>query len=203
MSAPQRYSRLPDPSRSRISYRRVSHCRPPLPAHRDAGLANGSDTPYIYDVLDGHPILSDPTAAIARCGTKGRRWTIMGWVSKSARWQETKLRILGLALVGSLALIVPIVAHSASPGWNTGQAMTGPAPGVVQVGDGGHGSNWHPTPGAGTSGWRAPDSGPSRFNSGPYGERGVPNYYIFVPGSAIFDDPFPDWRGPTGGWGNP
>jgi len=32
---------------------------------------------------------------------------------------------------------------------------------------------------------------------------GVPNYYIWVPGSAIFDDPFPDWRGPTGGWGNP
>jgi hypothetical protein len=58
----------------------------------------------------------------------------MGWVSKSARWQETKLRILGLALVGSLALIVPIAAHSASPGSNTGQAMTGPAPGVVQVG---------------------------------------------------------------------
>src|ERR1700738_1002698 len=133
MSAPQRYSRLADPSRSRISYRRVSHCRPPLPAHRDAGLANGSDTSYIY-VLDGHPILSDLTAAIARCGTKGRRLTIMGWVSKSARWQETKLRILGLALVGSLALIVPIVAHSASPGWNTGQAMTGPAPALCRWG---------------------------------------------------------------------
>src|SRR5580700_2451667 len=160
MSAPQRYSRLPDPSRSRISYRRVSHCRPPLPAHRDAGLANGSDTSYIYDVLDGHPILSDLTAAIAPCGTKGRRWTIMGWVSKSARWQETKLRILGLALVGSLALIVPIAAHSASPGSNTGQAMTGPThSGLMQVGDG-HASNWSPAPSGGSGGWYPPHWGP-------------------------------------------
>jgi hypothetical protein len=39
----------------------------------DAGLANASDTSYIYDVLDSHPILSDLTAAIAPCGTKGRR----------------------------------------------------------------------------------------------------------------------------------
>jgi len=74
-------------------------------------------------------------------------------------------------------------------------------PGVIQAGDG-RGSNWHPAPGGG---WQAPFSGQRRFNGGqgPYGELGVPNYYIWVPGSAIFDDPFPDWRGPTGGWGNP
>jgi hypothetical protein len=39
----------------------------------DAGLANASDTSHISDVLDSHPILSDLTAAIAPCGTKGRR----------------------------------------------------------------------------------------------------------------------------------
>ena len=123
----------------------------------------------------------------------------MGWVSKAALWQETKLRILGLALVGSLALIVPIAAHSASPGSNTGQAMMGTTPsGLMQVGDE-HASNWRPAPGRGGGGWYSPHWGPSRSNGGP----GVPNYYIYVPGSAIFDDPFPDWRGPTGGWGNP
>ena len=61
----------------------------------------------------------------------------MGCVSKAALRQEAKLRILGLALVGSLALIVPFAAHSASPGSNTGQAMTGPThSGLMQVGDG-------------------------------------------------------------------
>ena len=113
-----------------------------------------------------------------------------------------ELRTLGLALAGALALMAPVAAHSASLGSNMERAMTGPVLAVMQVGDG-HGSNWHPAPGAGSGGWNAPHSGPSRFNSGPYWGPGVPNYYVWVPGSAIFDDPFPDWRGPTGGWGNP
>jgi len=111
------------------------------------------------------------------------------------------MRILTLALVGVLALTAPIAVHSASLGSNIGQA-TGPVPSVMPVGDG-RGSNWRPMPSSGGAGWHAPHSGPSRFNSGPYGGPGVPNYYVWVPGSAIFDDPFPDWRGPTGGWGNP
>lgn len=113
-----------------------------------------------------------------------------------------ELRTLGLALAGALALMAPVAAHSASLGSKMERAMTGSVPAVMQVGDG-HGSNWHPAPGAGGGGWNPPHSGPSRFNSGPYWGPGVPNYYIWVPGSAIFDDPFPDWRGPTGGWGNP
>jgi len=110
------------------------------------------------------------------------------------------LRALGLALAGALALTAPVTAHSTSLGSNMGRAMTGPAFSVMQVGDG-HGSSWHPAPGGGV--WNTPHSGPSRFNGGPYWVHGVPNYYVWVPGSAIFDDPFPDWRGPTGGWGNP
>jgi hypothetical protein len=118
----------------------------------------------------------------------------MGWVSKAALWQETKLRILELVMVGSLALIVPIAAHSASPGSNTGQTMTGLAhSGLMQVGDG-HASNWSPSPAGGGGGWHPQHWGPSRFNGGRYSGAGVP---------AIFDDPFPDWRGPIGGWGNP
>jgi len=111
------------------------------------------------------------------------------------------MRILELSLAGVLALAAPIAAPSAPLGLNLGQVMLGPVPGVIQAGDG-RGSNWHPAPGGG---WQAPFSGQRRFNGGqgPYGGLGVPNYYIWVPGSAIFDDPFPDWRGPTGGWGNP
>jgi hypothetical protein len=44
------------------------------------------------------------------------------------------MRILGLALAGALALAAPIAVHSASLG-SIGQAVTGPVPGVMQVGD--------------------------------------------------------------------
>jgi hypothetical protein len=103
------------------------------------------------------------------------------------------MRVLGMALAGVLALIAPIAAHSASPGSNTGQTATGPPPGIAQVGDG-HNSDWHPA-----------HSGPSRFNGGwvPYGGTGVPTYWVWGPSGGAFDYPFSDWRGPTGGWGNP
>jgi hypothetical protein len=114
------------------------------------------------------------------------------------------MRVLGVALAGVLALGAPVTAHSASLGSNIVQAMTGPAPGVNQVGNG-NGSNWHPTPGGWGGGWRAPHSGPSRFNGGrsPYGGPGVPTYWVWGPSGGAFDYPFLDWRGPTGGWGNP
>jgi hypothetical protein len=109
------------------------------------------------------------------------------------------MRFLGLALAGSLALMAPIAAHSASPGSNMGQAMTGPTPDVVQ------GSNWHSAPGAGGGGWHPPHWGPGRFNGGrgPYGGPGVPTYWVWGPSGGAFDYPFSDWRGPSGGWGNP
>jgi len=68
------------------------------------------------------------------------------------------MRVLGLALTGSLALMAPIAAHSASLESNTGQVMTGPTPGVMQVGGTGHGSNWHPAP-SGGGWWLAPSFG--------------------------------------------
>jgi len=70
------------------------------------------------------------------------------------------MRFLGLALAGSLALMVPVAAHSAAPGSNIGPAMKGPASGVVQ------GSNSHPAPGGGGGGWHPPHWGPGRFNGG-------------------------------------
>ena len=68
--------------------------------------------------------------------------------------------------------------------------------------------------------WGPPDSGPrQQWNResgfahwgpsrqyggrGPYGGSPVPTYWVWVPGSAVFDYPFADWLGPTGGWGNP
>jgi hypothetical protein len=114
------------------------------------------------------------------------------------------MRVFAVALAGVLALTAPIAAHSAWLGSNIGQASTGPAPGVVQVGDG-HGSNWRAEPGGGGGGWRPPHSGTNRFNGGwgPYGGPGVPTYWVWGPSGGAFDYPFSDWRGPTGGWGNP
>jgi len=113
------------------------------------------------------------------------------------------MRVLGMALAGVLALIAPIAAHSAPPGSNTGQTTTttGPPPGIAQVGDG-HKSDWHPAPDGGR---HPPHWGPGRFNGGwgPYGGPGVPTYWVWGPSGGAFDYPFSDWRGPSGGWGNP
>src|SRR5437763_10454875 len=53
--------------------------------------------------------------------------------------------------------------------------------------------------GSGLAHWR------QNRHYGPWGFYGgsVPTYWVWVPGSAVFDYPFADWRGPTGGWGNP
>ena len=124
------------------------------------------------------------------------------------------MRVVGLSLAGVLALTVPIAGHAGGLGSVIGPANAGPAPGIVLVWDGGGSDRHsgavgvHPTAGR-THQWNDGGGrghwGPNRYYGGwgPYGGPGVPNYYIWVPGSAIFDDPFPDWRGPTGGWGNP
>ncbi len=66
------------------------------------------------------------------------------------------MRVFGVVLAGVLALTTLIAAHSASLGSNIGQARTGPAPGVVRVGDA-HSPNWHPAPGGGAvAGTRCP-----------------------------------------------
>jgi hypothetical protein len=114
------------------------------------------------------------------------------------------MRALGVALAGVLALSAPVMAHSESLGSNVRQVTPAPAPGVVKVGNG-NASNWHPAPSGGGGGWHPPHSGRSHSNGGwgPYGGPSVPTYWIYVPGSAVFDYPFSDWRGPHGGWGNP
>jgi hypothetical protein len=117
---------------------------------------------------------------------------------------DLRMRVLELALAGVLALAVPMATHAAPLGSNIGAAERGAAPGVMQVGDT-HGANWLPAPGGGGSGWHPPHWGSSRFNGGlgPYGGPGVPTYWVWGPSGGAFDYPFSDWRGPTGGWGNP
>ena len=114
------------------------------------------------------------------------------------------MRVLGVALAGMLTLSATVTAHSASLGSNLGQAMTGPTAGAIQVGNG-NGSNWHPAPGVGGGSWHPAHSGPSLPNRGwgPYVGPGVPTYWVWGPSGGAFDYPFLDWRGPTGGWGNP
>ena len=104
------------------------------------------------------------------------------------------MRILGWVLAGALALTAPIGVQAGSLG-----------PGTYSMPNGWNGD------------WRRAPSPSPQSNGGPVSRHwgsnrppggwaccpgaGVPTYW--VPGSAVFDYPFADWRGPTGGWGNP
>jgi hypothetical protein len=124
------------------------------------------------------------------------------------------MRVLGLAFAVLFAVIVPVAAQADGLRSNMGPASACLAPGVVLAWDGG-GSGGHSGAigGQRTAGhprqwngqWSPPHWGPSGFYGawGPYGGPGVPTYWVYVPGSAVFDYPLSDWRGPTGGWGNP
>jgi len=125
------------------------------------------------------------------------------------------MRVLGLALVGALAVTVPIAAHANGPGSNMRPADAGPAPSIVLVWDGGGSGgrsgaiSSRPTAGRArqwNGGGRAPHWGPNGrpFGWAPYGWQGVPTYWVWGPSGGAFDYPFAaEWRGPTGGWGNP
>ena len=123
------------------------------------------------------------------------------------------MRVFGLAFAVLLAVTVPLTAHANGPRV-MGPAKARPAPGIVLAwDDGGSGGRTGSFVGQRAAGhtrqwngqWRPPHWGPNRFYGawGPYGGQGVPTYWVYVPGSAVFDYPFSDWRGPTGGWGNP
>jgi hypothetical protein len=62
--------------------------------------------------------------------------------------REIQMRILGLVLVGGLALTALIAAQAGSLGSTTGSGAAGPAPGVVRVWNG-NGPGSHPMP----NGW--------------------------------------------------
>ena len=109
------------------------------------------------------------------------------------------MRVLGLALAGVLALTAPIAAQTSPPGPRVNPAA--PVPGVAQVWDG-----HRPMPNGRAGGWRQGPGPLRQSNSGWVPQHwgpGVPTYWVWGPSGGAFDYPFADWRGPTGGWGNP
>jgi hypothetical protein len=105
------------------------------------------------------------------------------------------MRVHGLALAG---VLVATCQTAALADQQRGSRAPGPVASAGQATV--VGSRSHPAPGfAGqwTDGWHRPGWPPNRQFGGP------PVYWVWVPGSAVFDYPFADWRGPTGGWGNP
>jgi len=127
------------------------------------------------------------------------------------------MRILGLVLVVGLTLSTPIAADAGPPG-SPMRPGAGPVDSVVQVWDGNR-PGFHPMPNGWNGDWRRVP-GPSRqwnggwvsrrwWPNGPLGGwaccqgTGGPTYWVWGPSGGVFDYPFADWRGPTGGWGNP
>ena len=113
------------------------------------------------------------------------------------------MRVLGLAFAVLLAVTGPIAAHDNGPRSNMGPVNSGPAPGILLMWHGG-GSGGH----SGAIGGQPTAGHVRQWNGyyggwGPYGGPGVPTYWVWGPSGGAFDYPFSDWRGPTGGWGNP
>jgi hypothetical protein len=120
------------------------------------------------------------------------------------------MRIVGLALAGMFAIIVPIVGHADGPKLNLRPADQRTASNIVPIWEGGR-SGGH----SGAIGGRTAAAEWSNgtgdliggqtavLSAGSISLQGVPTYWIWVPGSAVFDYPFVDRRGPTGGRGNP
>jgi hypothetical protein len=121
------------------------------------------------------------------------------------------MRVVGLVLAGIFAIMVPIAGHADGPKLNLRPANQGATSNIVPVWEGGRSDRQSGAIGGHTATGRAQqwNGGPHwrptgrPFGWGPYAWQGVPTYWVWVPGSAVFDYPFADWRGPTGGWGNP
>jgi len=102
------------------------------------------------------------------------------------------MRVLGLALVGVLALTAPIAAHAVPLAGGTEPTATDPARGIIQVW-GGCGWGWHPVPGHWSQwrgGWVPPRCAPNH-NGGGWG------------GYGGGQGPYGGWRNYRGSWGNP
>ena len=106
------------------------------------------------------------------------------------------MRILGLVLSGVLALNATIGVQAGSLG-----------PGSYSMPNGWNG-DWRRAPGPSRQ-WNGGPFSRRWWPNGPLGGRaccpapGVPSYWVWGPSGGAFDYPFSDWRGPTGGWGNP
>src|SRR5262245_4915896 len=128
------------------------------------------------------------------------------------------MRCFGLMLIATLALTSPIAAQAQPLGSPITSGVAGPAPGVVKVQDG-YGPRYHPMPRGWDGDWRQTPAPSRQWSGGGVSQRwsptgppsgsaccqgpGIPTYWVWGPSGGAFDYPFTDWRGPTGGWGNP
>ena len=120
------------------------------------------------------------------------------------------MRVLRLALAGVIVIGLPIAADADGQGRIRGPAGVGPVPGVARTGAGPALDTFSAIGRSGPvtgqirqgHGGRASHSLPPRVLV-PFGWPGVPPYWVWGPSGGGFDYPFADWRGPTGGWGNP
>jgi hypothetical protein len=94
------------------------------------------------------------------------------------------MRGFGLVLAVLVALSASEAAQAETP-----RSTTGPA---------GHLHQWRGV--SSSPHWR-PNVPLGRWGS--YPRPGVPTFWVWGPSGGSFDYPFADWRGPTGGWGNP
>ena len=121
------------------------------------------------------------------------------------------MRVLGLALAAAMAISLPIAAHADGAGRGRGSATAGPMPGIGLTGAGPAMDTFaaigggRPAAGQSHRGRVSPLGRGSPFAPAwiPFGGPGVPAYWVWGPSGGGFDYPFADWRGPTGGWGNP
>ena len=106
------------------------------------------------------------------------------------------MRVLGLVLAGALALTAPIGVQAGSLG-----------PGSYSMPNGWDG-DWRRAPSPSRQ-WNGGSASRRWWPNRPPGARaccpgpGVPTYWVWGPSGGTFDYPFADWRGSTGGWGNP
>jgi hypothetical protein len=104
------------------------------------------------------------------------------------------MRVLGFVLAGALALTAPTAVQAGSLG-----------PGSYSMPNGWDG-DWRRSPGPSrqwNGGWVSRHWGPNGPPGGWICCPGPPTYWVWGPSGGAFDYPFADWRGPTGGWGNP
>jgi hypothetical protein len=123
--------------------------------------------------------------------TRDHRWTVITWAEKPAGDLNTRSRI-GIGRGACSTASVGVQARPLGPG-----SYTMPN---------GWNGDWHRAPGPSRQ-W---NGGPVSRHWGLNGPSGVcvccpgpPTYWVWGPSGGAFDYPFADWRGPSGGWGNP
>jgi hypothetical protein len=196
----------------------VAHCRPPA-GLRKSGAGSFSrltalsllyrrhlrDSPRVSELANGlaQPDLHEAKQMRSFADETRRANRCQPGTGVSGCLRESWMRVLGLAVAAILALSSTTAALADQ------QGKASAASRATSIGQAaGPGSRPHPAPGHAAQwagGWHRPGWQPNRQYGGwtPYAGWGRPVYWVSGPSGGAFDYPFADWRGPTGGWGNP